>query len=87
MTSDARLVHTIVKVGGGLLGKAGAFDLVIEALTAFRSGRRLVVIPGGGHLLNRSPSAASWDIGLSIDTPEAWAATIDFLDHTIGGDL
>ncbi len=48
MTSDARLVHTIVKVGGGLLGKAGAFDLVIEALTAFRPGRRLVVIPGGG---------------------------------------
>ncbi|HYK82048.1 MAG TPA: hypothetical protein VEU55_02805 [Gemmatimonadales bacterium] len=42
------LVHTVVKVGGGLLGRAGAFDLVIEALTAFRPGRRLVVIPGGG---------------------------------------
>jgi len=42
------VVHTVVKVGGGLLGKAGAFDLVIEALTAFRPGRRLVVIPGGG---------------------------------------
>jgi 5-(aminomethyl)-3-furanmethanol phosphate kinase len=41
-------VHTVVKVGGGLLGKAGAFDLVIEALVAFRPGRRLVVIPGGG---------------------------------------
>ncbi|HEX4600308.1 MAG TPA: hypothetical protein VH116_02850 [Gemmatimonadales bacterium] len=48
MTFLTRGVHTVVKVGGGLLGKAGAFDLVIEALTAFRPGRRLVVVPGGG---------------------------------------
>ena len=49
MTDDTPLVHTVVKVGGGLLGKAGAFELVIEALTAFRRGRRLVVLPGGGQ--------------------------------------
>ncbi len=48
MTDGAPLVHTVVKVGGGLLGKAGAFELVIEALTAFRRGRRIVVLPGGG---------------------------------------
>jgi aspartokinase-like uncharacterized kinase len=48
MTADAPVVHTVVKVGGGLLGKAGAFELVIEALTAFVPGRRLVVLPGGG---------------------------------------
>jgi 5-(aminomethyl)-3-furanmethanol phosphate kinase len=42
------VVHTVVKVGGGLLGTAGAFDLVIDALTTFRPGRRLLVIPGGG---------------------------------------
>ena len=48
MTEETPLVHTVVKVGGGLLGKAGAFELVIEALTAFRAGRRLVVLPGGG---------------------------------------
>ncbi len=48
MTAQPRVVHTVVKVGGGLLGKAGAFDLVIEALTAFQLGRRLVVVPGGG---------------------------------------
>lgn len=41
-------VHTVVKVGGGLLARAGAFELVIEALTAFRRGRRLVIVPGGG---------------------------------------
>ena len=48
MTDDTPSVHTVVKVGGGLLGKAGALELVIEALTAFRRGRRLVVLPGGG---------------------------------------
>jgi acetyl esterase/lipase len=48
---------------------------------------KLFVIPGGGHLFNRSPGGVSWDVTISIDTPEAWAATIDFLDRTIGGDL
>lgn len=56
-------------------------------LEAAGTEARLFQIPGGGHLLNRSPSAASWDVTLSIDTPEAWAATIDFLDKRIGGDL
>lgn len=42
------VVHTVVKVGGGLLGRASALDLVVEALTAFRPGRRVVVLPGGG---------------------------------------
>jgi aspartokinase-like uncharacterized kinase len=37
-----------VKVGGGLLGKAGALELVIEALTAFAPRRRLAIVPGGG---------------------------------------
>ena len=48
MTGEARVVHTVVKVGGGLLSKAGAFDLVTEALTAFSPRRRLVIVPGGG---------------------------------------
>jgi aspartokinase-like uncharacterized kinase len=48
MTGETPVVHTVVKVGGGLLSKAGAFELVIEALTAFSAGRRLLVLPGGG---------------------------------------
>jgi aspartokinase-like uncharacterized kinase len=48
VTHGTPAVHTVIKVGGGLLGQAGAFELVIEALTAFRRGRRLVVLPGGG---------------------------------------
>ncbi|PYO42142.1 MAG: hypothetical protein DMD33_10760 [Gemmatimonadetes bacterium] len=48
MTHEPASVHTVVKIGGGLLGKAGAFDLVIEALTAFAPRRRIAVVPGGG---------------------------------------
>lgn len=48
MTHEPASVHTVVKIGGGLLGKAGAFDLVIEAVTAFAPRRRIAVVPGGG---------------------------------------
>jgi acetyl esterase/lipase len=58
-----------------------------RALEGVGTTGKLFVIPGGGHLFNRSPSGASWDFAISLDTPEAWAATIDFLDRTIGGDL
>jgi len=71
------VVHTVVKVGGGLLGKAGALDLVVEALTAFRPGRRLVVVPGGGpfadavrHMFRRvkiGEDAGHWMAVLGMD--------------------
>src|SRR5260370_16339657 len=48
MTGTMPAVHRVVKGGGGLLSKAGAFELVIEALTAFRPGGSLVIVPGGG---------------------------------------
>jgi aspartokinase-like uncharacterized kinase len=41
-------VRTVVKVGGGLLSQAGAFDLVTGALAAFAKGQRALVVPGGG---------------------------------------
>ena len=56
-----------------------------DALAAVGTETRLLEIPGGGHLLNRGASGVSWDVELSIDTPEAWAAMLDFLDRTIGG--
>src|SRR5213076_1925162 len=77
MTDDTPLVHTVVKVGGGLLGTAGAFELVIDALSAFRRGRRLVVLPGGGpfadavrQMLERvkiGEDAAHWMAVLGMD--------------------
>jgi len=77
MTRDTRLVHTIVKVGGGLLGKAGALDLVTEALTAFSPGRHLLILPGGGPFADAvrtmfrrvriGDDAAHWMAVLGID--------------------
>lgn len=48
MTAGRSGVQTIVKVGGGLLSRAGAFELVTSALAAFSKGRRTLVVPGGG---------------------------------------
>ena len=70
-------VQTIVKVGGGLLSRAGAFELVTSALAAFGKGRRLLVVPGGGpfaeavrELFRRvkiSEDAAHWMAVLGMD--------------------
>jgi len=77
MTVTSPAVHTVVKVGGGLLGRASALDLVVEALTAFRTGRRVVVLPGGGPFADAvrqmfkrikiGEDAAHWMAVLSMD--------------------
>ena len=55
------------------------------ALDAVGVSTHLLRIPGGGHVFNRGVDGGSWEIPLTeIDTPEAQAAIIDFLDHTIG---
>ena len=44
-----------------------------------------LAIPGGGHIVN--PGADLGDahtVIASTDTPEAWAAMLDFFDDTIG---
>jgi len=70
-------VRTVVKVGGGLLSQAGAFDLVTSALAAFAKGQRTLVVPGGGpfadavrELARRmriSEDAAHWMAVLGMD--------------------
>jgi acetyl esterase/lipase len=55
-----------------------------DALERVGAKHKLLEIPGGGHIWNRGASGSTWDLGMSIDTPQAWAATIDFLDHEIG---
>lgn len=54
------------------------------ALDAVGTRAAVLEIPGGGHLWNRGAGGGSWDVALSIDTPQAWAATIDFFDRAIG---
>lgn len=48
MTNGPSLVYAVVKVGGGLLDRVGALELVTGALTAFGAGRPVLVVPGGG---------------------------------------
>jgi aspartokinase-like uncharacterized kinase len=77
MTAGRSGVETIVKVGGGLLSRAGAFELVTGALASFGNGRRLLVIPGGGpfaeavrELVRRvkvGDEAAHWMAVLGMD--------------------
>lgn len=75
--SGVQTIHTVVKVGGGLLSRAGAFELVTGALAAFGKGRRLLVVPGGGpfagavrEMVRRvkvSEDAAHWMAVLGMD--------------------
>jgi probable H4MPT-linked C1 transfer pathway protein len=77
MTAGRTGVETIVKVGGGLLSRAGAFELVTGALAEFGKGRRLLVVPGGGpfaqavrELVRRvkvGDEAAHWMAVLGMD--------------------
>jgi len=77
VTRESRDVRTVVKVGGGLLSRAGAFELVTEALTAFTRGRRVVIVPGGGPFADAvrqmfkrikiGEDAAHWMAVLSMD--------------------
>jgi acetyl esterase/lipase len=55
------------------------------ALDAVGTETRFFEIPGGGHIFNRGVDGASWELPLTaIETPDADAAIVDFLDHTIG---
>ena len=44
----------------------------------------LLLINGGGHLLNPDENGGAIDLEVADMTPEAWAASSDFLDRTLG---
>jgi len=55
-----------------------------DALVASGNDARLLVIEGGGHLWNPGDDGTQTWVQVATETPEAWLAIIDFLDHTIG---
>jgi acetyl esterase/lipase len=55
-----------------------------DALVAAGGEARLLTLDAGGHLLNPGADVGQLDGVTSADVPEAWAASIDFLDRTIG---
>jgi acetyl esterase/lipase len=54
------------------------------ALRASGNSAELLSLAGGGHLLNPATDPGELKIAVSLDTPEAWLATADFLARTIG---
>jgi aspartokinase-like uncharacterized kinase len=74
---DRPLVDIVVKVGGGLIAHPTHFEAVLETLAAAASGRRLLIVPGGGpfadavrHVdrqLNLADEAAHWMAVLAMD--------------------
>jgi acetyl esterase/lipase len=68
-------------------------DLVVEVSQSERfrdrlrsSGvdARLLELPGGGHILNEGTDLAHEVVEVSLETPEAWLAIVDFLERTVG---
>src|SRR2546427_525930 len=70
-------VHTVVKIGGGMLTRTSVFDRVTAAIGEAARGRRLVIVPGGGpfadavrQMFNRfgiGEEAAHWMAILGMD--------------------
>ena len=70
-------VHTVVKIGGGMLSRTSVFDRVTAAIAEAARGRRLVIVPGGGpfadavrQMFNRfgiGEEAAHWMAILGMD--------------------
>jgi aspartokinase-like uncharacterized kinase len=68
---------TVVKIGGGLLGVAGALEAACAAVAAMGRRERIVVVPGGGPFADTvreverrvglSPDASHWMALLAMD--------------------
>lgn len=55
------------------------------ALDAAGVETRMLELAGDGHILNPGTDVGHFQFVItSADTPEAWAATMDFLDETVG---
>jgi aspartokinase-like uncharacterized kinase len=48
VTRPPPLVHTVIKVGGGLLRDPAGFERVVAAIGALGPGHRILLMPGGG---------------------------------------
>lgn len=66
---------TVIKVGGALLGRQGALDIVVAALAAVAGrGDPMLVVPGGGPFAD-TVRLIDTEIGLSADAAH-WMAIL-----------
>jgi acetyl esterase/lipase len=86
------ITHVDAKDPPGLLFHA-EHDLVIdvqqtewmaEAMRAAGGDVLVLELEGGGHALNEGSGLGYEELQLLIETPVAWAAQLDFFDHTLG---
>jgi acetyl esterase/lipase len=68
---------------GDVFVKLEQSERMRDALESAGNTAQVLALQGGGHLFNPGPGGDQ-QFALSTDTPEAWAAIIDFLDQTIG---
>jgi acetyl esterase/lipase len=56
-----------------------------EALRAAGNDSRVLELDGGGHLLNPGDQVGDLRVEMSMESPEAWLAIMDFLERKLGG--
>jgi probable H4MPT-linked C1 transfer pathway protein len=72
---DSSRIHTVVKVGGALLGRPGALDIVVPVLSRVAvRGEPVLVVPGGGPFAD-TVRRIDTEIGLS-DHASHWMAIL-----------
>lgn len=91
-----RLASPILHVDQGeppFLLISGGADWIVEVdqsrqmraqLQAAGNHAELLTTAGGGHLLQPAADPGEVQIGVSLDTPEAWLALADFLERVMG---
>ncbi len=70
--------------GADWLADFDDLDRMRDGMAKNGNDAQLLLINGGGHLLNPDENVGAIDLEVADMTPEAWAATSDFLDRTLG---
>jgi probable H4MPT-linked C1 transfer pathway protein len=80
-------VHTVVKIGGGLLAHDGCLDVVLAVISDMARERPLLIVPGGGPFAD-AVRAQDDRLGLSDDAAH-WMAVLgmDQYAHLIASRL
>lgn len=71
-----------------LMGDAidfGGIEAMRDALVAAGNDARLLRVAGSAHVLVQHSDPGIYEVGMTIESPEAWIALGAFLDRTIGG--
>ncbi|MEZ4226210.1 MAG: alpha/beta hydrolase [Polyangiaceae bacterium] len=70
--------------GADWLADFDDLDKMRNSMRAAGNDADLLLINGGGHIINPDENVGAVNLEVADMTPEAWAATADFLDRTLG---